>query len=220
MFTRCPECRKKLPLTVEQLRNDRGMVRCEDCACLFDALPFISDAEEIASITGEHAPQQLLPWEKTRQPVSRYWSLGVIVGVMLLMGQFLYFEGHALSQKPYFRLWAEKLCARLNCRLPDYRNLDDFEILHRSFEASPDGSYVFNIVFSNQAAFRQSYPNIKLTLRDFGGQAFARRVLFPPEYLADSSDKNSMEANTTMEVSLKIAATQTKVGGYDFEFTY
>jgi predicted Zn finger-like uncharacterized protein len=219
MITRCPECRRTIALTVAQLRDNRGMVRCEQCACTFDALPFISEGEEKVS-TDDPTLHEPLPWEKAKQPVHRYWGLGVIIGTVLLMGQFLYFEGPALSQKPYFRLRAEKLCDRLNCRLPVYRNLDEFEILHRSFAALPDGDYIFKIVFSNQAAFQQSYPNIKLTLRNFAGQAFARRVLVPGDYLADPSHKKTMEANATEEISLKIAAPQTKVGGYDFELTY
>lgn len=220
MITRCPECRQKLAVTVAQLRDNRGMVRCEQCACLFDALPFISEGEEADDGAALHIPHEPLPWETSKRPVSRYWAVGAIFGMLLLAGQFFYFEGPALLQKPTVRGWAETLCERLSCRLPVYRNLDDFEVLHRSFEALPDGHYVFRIVFSNQAAFRQNYPNLKLTLLDFAGTPLARRVFLPPDYLADSSEKKWMAANKTAEISLKIAAPQTKVGGYDFELTY
>ncbi|MGZ8096238.1 MAG: zinc-ribbon and DUF3426 domain-containing protein [Methylosarcina sp.] len=219
MFARCPECRKKLPLTVEQLRESRGMLRCEQCSCTFDALPFISEGNAIDDIV-VGAMRKSLPWEKTKQPPSRFWSLGVILGLAMLMAQFLYFEGYALTQKPHFRLWAEKLCDRLKCQLPAYRNLDELEVLHRSFTVLPDGNYVFKIVFSNQAAFRQNYPNIKLTLLNFSGRPFARRMILPKDYLSDPSQAETLEANTTREISLEIAAPQTKVGGYDFEFTY
>jgi predicted Zn finger-like uncharacterized protein len=219
MFARCPECRKKLPLTVEQLRENRGMLRCEQCSCTFDALPFINEGSAIDDVAVD-ALRKSLPWEKTKQAPSRVWGVGVIFGLVLLMAQFLYFESYALSQKPHFRLWAEKLCSRLSCQLPAYRNLGELEVLHRSFTALPDGNYVFKIVFSNQAVFRQSYPNIKLTLLDFSGRPFARRMIFPKDYLSDPSQVELLEANTTKEISLEIAAPQKKVGGYDFEFTY
>jgi predicted Zn finger-like uncharacterized protein len=219
MHTRCPECRQSLAVTAAQLRDNRGMVRCEQCACLFDALPFISEGEEQVGI-GDLTLHEPLPWDMSKRPVSRYWAVGAIFGIVLLAGQFLYFEGPALLQKPTVRGWAETLCGRLSCRLPIYRNLDDFEVLHRSFEALPDGNYVFKIVFSNQAAFRQNYPNIRLTLLDFAGRPLALRMFLPSDYLADSSEEKWMATNKTAEISLKIAAPQTKIGGYDFELTY
>lgn len=219
MFTRCPTCQRTQPLTIEQLRANRGMLRCVQCSELFDALMFISETETTDTI--ESIPAKPLPWDSgKKRPDKPYWRLGLILGLILLVAQFVYFEGHALSQKPGLRNWAEKLCARLNCDLPAYQNIDELEVLHRSLTLLPDQNYAFKIVVSNQAPFRQKYPNINLTLLNFNGQAFAHRLLTPADYHSDALGSGTIEADATTEIILKIAAPKTKVGGYDFDFIY
>lgn len=218
MFTRCPKCQRTQPLTIEQLRASRGMLRCVQCSELFDALMFISETE--AADTIESGAANPLPWDYRKQPDKPYWRLGFILGLMLLAVQFVYFEGHALIQKPGIHLWAEKICVQLNCTLPIYQNIDELEVLHRSLTLLPDKNYSFKIVVSNQAAFRQKYPNINLTLLNFNGQAFARRLFIPGDYLSDALGSGIIEANATTEINLKIATPKTKIGGYDFNLIY
>ena len=73
---------------------------------------------------------------------------------------------------------------------------------------------------SNQADFSQPYPNIKLTLFDYNGNAFANRVFQPNDYLTEDAVPNLMAADATTEISLKIAAPETKVGGSTFDLIY
>lgn len=218
MFTRCPECQKTQPLTLEQLRASRGMLRCIQCSALFDALMTISETE--VNDNAQLNPVKPLPWDKKKQLGNLYWCIGLIFSLLMLVAQLVYFEGYALSQKQGFRLWVEKICAQLNCNLPVYQNIDEFEVLHRSLTLLPDQNYAFNIVFSNQAAFRQKYPNIKLTLLNFSGQAFAHRIFFPADYLSNAFSIGAIEADATTEINLKIVAPKTKVGGFDFDFQY
>ncbi|HEY8095047.1 MAG TPA: DUF3426 domain-containing protein, partial [Methylobacter sp.] len=51
-----------------------------------------------------------------------YWRLGLVIALLLLAGQIVYFEGTALSRNPTFRPSLEKLCRQLNCQLPAYKN--------------------------------------------------------------------------------------------------
>lgn len=218
MFTRCPDCQKTQPLTVEQLRSGRGMLRCTRCSSMFDALLLISEIEVTG--TAENEPVEPALWAKSREPKRLHWGFAFAVGLLMLVVQSVYFEGYALTQKPGFRLWAENFCSQFHCQLPVYRNIDEFEVLHRSLAELPDHNYAFKVVFSNQAAFRQPYPNINLTLLDFDGKAFAQRMLLPEDYISDASKTVMIEAEATAEISLNIAAPNTKVGGFDFDFTF
>ena len=217
MFTKCPKCQKTHPLTLEQLRASRGILRCKGCSETFDALELISETESeaVPSTTTQ------LPWNQETSSTSIHWRAGLIFGLLFFMGQLVYFEGYTFSQKPTFRPVLEKICAQLNCRLPAYKNLDEFTILQSSLSALPDHTHLFRAVISNQAAFTQTYPNITLTLLDYAGKPFTHRVFSAQEYLPkDSITTSAMISDATTEISLKIATPETKVGGHTFELTY
>ena len=128
----------------------------------------------------------------------------------MLAVQLAYFEGPAFLQNPGIRPWAEKVYAPLGFKLPDYRNADEFAIVHRSLTLLPDQNYRLTVVFSNQAPFRQPYPNFRLTLLNFNGQAFAERVFKPSEYIAGKLPENFLDTDATSEISLKLLAPKTK----------
>jgi predicted Zn finger-like uncharacterized protein len=218
MFTQCPECQTIQPLTLAQLRAGRGMLRCRHCSVMFDALERISETEEVTPL--EKLSSRRLPWDNKRTWGNAYWGAGLALGLLLLTGQIVYFEGYAFSQNPSIRPGLAKLCQLINCHIPDYKNLDEFTLLHSSFTPLPDQNYAFKIVMSNQAAFAQNYPNIKLTLLDYNEKAFAHRVFQPRDYLPEDSVATLMATDATTEISLKIAAPKTKVGGSTYELVY
>ncbi len=218
MFTQCPECQTIQPLTLAQLRAGRGMLRCIKCSAMFDALERISETEVI-----DHSDNQSsrhLPWDKESKSGNAYWGAGLVIGLLLLIGQIVYFEGYAFSQNSAVRPVLAKLCRLINCQLPGYKNLDEFTLLHGSFTPLPDQNYAFKVVISNQAYFSQTYPNIKLTLLDYNGNAFAYRVFQPRDYLPEDSIETLMAPDATTEFSLKISVPKTKVGGSTYELIY
>ena len=217
MFTQCPECQKTHPLTLEQLRASRGMMRCSHCSALFDALAFIG---ETAAVEVEKTTPRPLPWENVNLPDGSHWGIAVLVGALLFAAQIAYFEGHTISQNTRFRPWLEALCSKLGCQLPAYKNLDEFTVMHGSFAVLPDHNYAFKAVISNQASFKQPYPNIKLTLFDFNGTAFAHRIFQPQYYLPAYAVATAIDADASTEINLNIAKPATPVGGYTFELVY
>jgi len=221
MFTVCPDCKKIHPLTLEQLRIDRGVMRCPDCSGLFDVLEFISETRPVVAAStaapAESETPHSLPWEPAKIARRAYWHAGLIAGLLLLTAQIVYFEGYAFSQNPAYRPRLEKICERLGCRLPVYKNLDDFHVLDGSFVLRPDHNYAFQAAITNQADFPQAYPTIKLTLLDYNEKPFAHRIFQPRDYLPEMNGAVVMAPDATAEISLTIAAPVNKVGGYTFK---
>lgn len=217
MFTRCPECLTTQAITPEVLRSGRGMVRCERCAAMFDALSTLSETETQA--VAEVQPEAEL-WAEKKAAGSRYWWSGFFAAAGLLFLQGLYFEGDRVLQNPKARPALEKLCGMLHCPLPDYRNLAELTVLHNSFSQLPNRHYAFKLVLNNEAAFSMRYPAVGLTLLSYDGQPFAYRLFKPDDYLAGKPEIERIAANSAAEISLEIAEPKTKIGGFHFDLSY
>lgn len=218
MFTRCPECLNTQAVTPEVLRSGRGMVRCDRCASMFDALSTLSETETQAIANVQ--PEAELWTEKKAAGRTGYWRSGFFAAMALLCVQGLYFEGDRVLQNPKVRPALEKLCGVLHCPLPDYRNLAELTVLHNSFSQLPNRHYAFKLVLNNDAAFSMRYPAIGLTLLSYDGQPFAYRLFKPNDYLAGKPENERIAANSAAEIGLEIAEPKTKIGGFHFDLSY
>ncbi|MDD5579242.1 MAG: zinc-ribbon and DUF3426 domain-containing protein [Methylobacter sp.] len=214
MFTQCPSCQKTYPLTVEELRAGRGMMSCRNCSARFDALEFISETAAGPSKIIFSSP---LIWEQKKASGTVYWNAGLIIGLVLFIAQIGYFEHFSFSQNPAFRPWLIKICGQIKCVLPAYEKPDEFAVAHGSLVPLPHQAIAFRAVITNQAAFTQAYPDLKLTLFSYTGEPFARRTFRPLDYLPAASGSKFMASDETAEIGLNIAAPKTKTGGYTFE---
>jgi predicted Zn finger-like uncharacterized protein len=161
-----------------------------------------------------------LPWEVENKSLSINWLVGFIVGLLLLIGQLVYFESAALSQNPSYRPHMEKLCKLLGCHLRDYQNLDEFEVLRGSITPNADNTLTIKAVINNQAPFKQKLPNIKLTLLDYNEHILAQRIFDPKDHLPGSVTHFSIAPDATLSVSLTIAAPKSPIGGYTLDLIY
>jgi predicted Zn finger-like uncharacterized protein len=179
-----------------------------------------SQNETLSSIAKPPVITERLPWEIAETPVNANWILGLIVGCVLFLGQFLYFESSAWGQNIVYRPHLEKICRWLGCQLRDYQNLDELNVLSSSFVTKANNTIEIKAVINNQADFAQHLPNIYLTLLDFNEQPFAQRIFTPKEYLSISGKGFSLAPDTTLEISLTIAAPKISVGGHTIDLTY
>ena len=212
MYTQCPKCKEQHKITVEELRASRGMICCDGCATMFDALELLSQGQ----YAKDDHDNKTIPGIKLRKKHVLPWGLGYSICIILFVIQIVYFEGYNLTQNATVRPWLEKTCGYFDCQLPRYKNLSEFAILHGSFEPTANKHYVFKVAFTNQSAFEQTLPSIKLTLLDFTGHAFAKRVFHPQDFLNQA--QNLIAPEMSEEITMEIAAPLTKTGGYRFEF--
>lgn len=224
MYTQCPKCNNQRTVSVEELRTSGGMLECYICSVTFDALKSLSKG---------YAPNKK---KKTREEVEREdeylleqankeaegssifqsipWGIASGFCLLLFLFQFYFFEGYNLTQNAKVRPWIEKFCAPVGCQVPRYKNLGELSLMPGTLEPN-EGFYLFKTAFTNQAAFSQKIPSIKLTLVDYVGADFAQRVFYPKEFLQQNPEL--LEPEKTIEVFFKIANPEIKVGGYRFE---
>ena len=212
MYTQCPECKKQQKITIDELSDSRGMICCNGCSVMFDALEFLSEGQDDIEASDILTIPEIKPIKKN----SPLWGLGYSICLIVFIFQIVYFEGYNLTQNADVRPWLEKSCGYFDCQLPPYKNLDEFTILHGSFEPTANKHYVFKAAFTNQSAFEQTLPSIKLTLLDFSGQAFAKRTFLPQDY--SNQAHKLIEPEMSEEITMEIAAPLKKTGGYRFEF--
>jgi predicted Zn finger-like uncharacterized protein len=289
MLVECPVCQRRYQLTPVQIREQGGIVTCEQCNTLFDALPLMQEntasepviaqattelhediavvelppaervlvlaeeqvmvieqiitheallpAEAVINATPvekisapEKTPEQIatsastkpvvLPWEKQNEKVSPYWTLALVANIVILIGQYFYFEGRNLSQNPKLRPQLENVASALHRSLPIYQNAEELTVLNSSFEKQLNHSRLLSVSIMNQADFSQAYPKIKLTLFDESGNAFSHRLFQPSDYLAPVLVNTTLLADNNSEIHLMLAEPKTDVGGYTIDLLY
>jgi len=214
MYTQCPECKSTRQITTEELRDTRGMVSCANCSALFDVLELLSDdIPKDKSIDFDY-PDNAEPEKNSILPPV-FWSIGSSICILAFIFQIYFFEGYNLTQNASSRAWLEKASSVFDKQLPVYKNLNEFSILHGSFEPQKDNAFIFKTTLTNQSAYTQNYPSIKLTLIDFTGLEFASRIFLADDYAANNNEQ--IKPETTLEISLTIAAPVRNIGGYHFE---
>ncbi|AMK75673.1 MULTISPECIES: zinc-ribbon and DUF3426 domain-containing protein [Methylomonas] len=211
MFSRCPHCAKQHEVTVEHLRQRRGLLDCSACGKPFDALQFLSEDENAVLADESHYRDGQIAAKRPQTPA--VWLVATSLMLVLLVAQIFYFEGHRLTMQPQFRSRLDKVCAVIACRLPPYKNLEELSVSHSDLRVQGDRSYLFSTAVSNQALFAQAAPDLKLTLLNFNGQLLAERVFSASEYLPKPT---SLATEQTVEIRLAILAPAAPIGGYTF----
>lgn len=226
MYTQCPNCQTPQPITINQLRDNRGLSYCGHCNHYFNALQRLSKHRPIPPRTANteasapvSAAEEPLPWEMKPTVKQRpQWLLGVIAASLLLLGQGIYFEGYPLIQNRHARPVMRKLCQVLHCRLPAYQNAEEMMVLQSSLDRLPDRNYILAAVIVNRAWFTQPAPNITLSLLNFNSQAIGRRTFQPHEYAPTAA--TDIAPDTALALRLTLAAPQTPIGGFHIEINY
>jgi len=211
MFTQCTVCQQQHSLTIKQLRDSQGMLRCSECSAIFNALQQLSD-------TPQANPDQPNAAFYPRAVTSRkttHWHRSTGLCLLTLSLQVCFFEGYRFTQNNILRPWLTQLCRPLNCKLPAYKNLNELTILHGSIQTISQQHSIFRITFVNHAMFEQRLPSIKLTLQNFTGDDFAQRIFYPKDYMGNQA--SVMKPDMSIEIALDIATPVSNLDGYRFK---
>jgi predicted Zn finger-like uncharacterized protein len=159
----------------------------------------------------------------TKRP-SRAWSVGAILLALVLVTQVVFATRVALAQRyPVLRPWLESACGLVGCGVAWANNdallkLEDSELLEVPGRAN---QIALGARIRNLAPHAQEYPYLELTLTDVTGQAAARRVIRPNEYLGRPvASGEALGAGTEISIHLRLETRTMKATGYELLLFY
>ncbi len=159
-----------------------------------------------------------------RPPLSRAWWLGVVLLATVLLVEIAFAWRGPLAQRyPVLRPALEAMCARAQCSVPWSREeallkLEDSEMLEVPGKPS---EIALGARIRNLATVAQEYPHFELTLTDFTGQAAARRVLRPTDYLGRPLQAGEVLApGSELALQLRLETPRLKATGYELLLFY
>ncbi|KEA65543.1 putative transmembrane protein [Marinobacterium lacunae] len=133
------------------------------------------------------------------------WALASILALLVLAGQYLWFERATLAHTPDLHPIYALACDTIPCALGPqaYGSIVNQRMVVRPHPAFADALSI-DIELRNDAAFAQPYPALDLTFTDLKGRLVAHRVFQPREYLASGSAGELMQPMTPVHVQLEI----------------
>ncbi|AEG00164.1 zinc-ribbon and DUF3426 domain-containing protein [Methylomonas methanica] len=207
MFSRCPHCDRQQQVTTRQLRDSRGLLTCVSCGKSFDALPALT---EMADEPVDTPQREDLLLASGKQPAVKGWRIGNALLFMMLLAQVAYFEKDGLLRQPQLYSGLTHFCRIAGCRMPTYKNSAEWSLSHSAWQAHLDRRYVLTAALTNQAAFAQALPPLKLTLNDYSGRLLAERVFRPGTYTPDTV----LAADHTQQIHLPLVVSAPDVAGF------
>jgi predicted Zn finger-like uncharacterized protein len=158
------------------------------------------------------------------KPLSRAWSFGVVLLVVVLLTEAAFaFRGPLAQRYPVLRPTLESMCAYAQCTVPWAREdallkLEESELLE--VPGKPN-EIALGARIRNLATVAQEYPHLELTLTDLTGQAAARRVLRPTDYLGRPLVPGEVIApGVEVAVQLRLETPRIKATGYELLLFY
>ncbi|QJD30752.1 DUF3426 domain-containing protein [Methylococcus geothermalis] len=227
MFTRCPSCGTAYGISVRQLREGRGVMLCDHCGRVFNALPGLEESvpdsfsQPPKGVSGRWFGGGRRGYDEPARPglfLRLVWSVGSIVLTIVLLGQVAYFGSMRFAQDEAMRPWLVMLCDAVGCQVPPYSDVESIQIVERTLRPVPaTGGYEFRLVMANQSTAAQVFPSIVLRVVDRQGKPAAGRVFSPAEYLPKGSGLSMMPVGKSLEVRLDLAKPDRDISGFTFE---
>ncbi len=160
-------------------------------------------------LLGSFEPEPLQLHRFVREPrwPKLLWGLGLVAGVLLLIGQYVYFNFPTLARGDSRPLMAQ-LCTIVGCTLPSQSDLAAIRtssLIVRSHPTRRDALAV-DAILTNTASFKQPYPNLLLQFTDINGEPVAGGIFKAADYLGgELAGDASMPVQQPVHIGLVIA---------------
>ncbi len=133
--------------------------------------------------------------------------VGIVVGLLLLVAQVLWYRFDDWSTDPQWRPVYASVCRVLGCELPqqqDRSRLATRNLAVRTHPSEPDKLLV-NAMIVNEAEFAQPFPVLELRFTTVRGMLVAGRRYEPDEYLAgDAAGLELIPPRTPVQIEVVI----------------
>ena len=145
------------------------------------------------------------------------WVFASTFAVLLLAGQYFWFERHALAwQAPWHELYRAG-CEVLKCQLPTRQLVTQIRSQQMLVQDHPEyqEALLVQLILENEAQFDQPWPALELAFTDLKGRAVAQRRFQPTEYLdTDTVDLLTMPTGQPSQIQLEIMKPGTRAVSY------
>lgn len=154
-------------------------------------------------------PRALPESEAVLQPLwkTTLWAAANLLLILVLVGQYLYYNRQQLAQYAELRPWVVQLCAAAGCDLPLERDVKRIALTSRLVESHPSraNALLIDATLVNQADFTQPYPLLELRFSDLNNQLVAGRRFRPEEYLPPTTSvRAGMPPQQPVHITLEI----------------
>ena len=170
----------------------------------------------------EEAPLDLSLPERKKRHKAVLLSIACLLMVGVLIAQAAYFNFDQWARQDSYRPMYKVACQALACTLPS-----SYDISKIRTTASPQVSshpkfknaLMIDVLFMNEAEFKQSFPKLELTFSNANGKVVAHRLFTPYEYLAgEASGLTMMPIQTPIHIALEIADPGQDANNYQVRF--
>jgi predicted Zn finger-like uncharacterized protein len=138
----------------------------------------------------------------------RRWMVpAILLALLVLAGQVLWFQYGAWSRDPQIRPVYEWLCALVGCEIPPIRAPERFSTKNLIVRSHPEraGALVVDALIVNDAPFAQPFPQLELRFSAVDGNLVAARRFSPNEYLAgEAAGMKEIPARTPVHITLEV----------------
>lgn len=159
-----------------------------------------------------------------RKPLSRAWTVAAALMAVVLLAELTFaFRGPLAQRYPPLRPALEAMCGYAQCTVPWSREegllkLEESELLE---VPGRPGEIALGARIRNLASVAQEYPYLELTLTDLSGQAAARRVFRPTDYLGRPLMPGEVLApGVEFSMQMRLALPRLKATGYQLLLFY
>ena len=175
-------------------------------------VPAAAAAEEILPDLGIIAAEpRALPAGAETRPAPLWqtslWAALNILLILVLVGQYVYYNRQQLAQYPELRPWLAQACASIGCDIPLQRDVKRIALTERLVESHPSraNALLIDATLVNQADFTQPFPLLELRFSDLNNQLIAGRRFHPDEYLQPATPwQAGMAPHQPVHITLEI----------------
>jgi len=168
--------------------------------------------------------QQLTQQEKHARWHFLGWGLGLLALFLILAGQSIYFFRNTIAAYyPETKPLLNTVCKPLGCKVELLGNISLIKLDGAELQTLPDipNIVTFSATMRNNAAYRQAYPKLELTLTDITNHALARRHFTPSEYLPQGTKiESGLPIQDEMPIKLTLDLDRLDAVGYKSRLFY
>lgn len=148
------------------------------------------------------------------------WGLMSLLMLLLLIGQYIYFNFEHMAMDPKTSSHIARLCSLTGCQIP-YMNEDELQLTKLKLIANNRlGETTFRGELTNSASLSQPFPALRLSLKR-DGKTVASQIIQPRQYLPDNlKTLTRLATKTPYPIQFTIKTRRAEIKNFSLEPQY